>query len=84
MPPAASGLSWLNAESLVLNQPAQIGSPSQLFRLPYPAGPLSRLTNDANDYVGASLTSDGSGLVTGRRDWRMDVWVGDGGGGDGS
>jgi serine/threonine protein kinase len=75
-----SGLSWLNGESLVLNQPSQLGGPSQLFRLPYPAGPLSRLTNDPNNYIGASLSGDGSGLVTARRDARMDVWVGDGGG----
>jgi Tol biopolymer transport system component len=75
-----SGLTWLNAESLVLNQPRQFGSPNQLFRLSYPAGPLSRFTNDPNDYIGASLSGDGSGLVTARRDVRMDVWVGDGGG----
>jgi serine/threonine protein kinase len=75
-----SGLSWLNGESLVLNQPPQVGGPNQLFRLPYPGGPLSRLTNDPNDYIGASLSGDGSGLVTARRDRRMDVWVGDGGG----
>jgi serine/threonine protein kinase/Tol biopolymer transport system component len=75
-----SGLSWLSGESLVLNQPPQFGSPHQLFRLPYPAGPLSRLTNDPNNYIGANLSSDGSGLVTARRDARMDVWVGDGGG----
>jgi eukaryotic-like serine/threonine-protein kinase len=75
-----SGLSWLDGESLVLNQPPQFGSPNQLFRLTYPAGPLSRLTNDPNDYIGASLSGDGRGLVTARRDARMDVWVGDGGG----
>jgi serine/threonine protein kinase/Tol biopolymer transport system component len=79
-----SGLSWLNGESLVLNQPPQFGSPNQLFRLPYPAGPLSRLTNDPNNYIGASLSGDGSGLVTARRDARMDVWVGDGGGATGT
>ena len=82
-PQPPSGLSWLNADSLVFNQPAQIGSPGQLYRLPYPVGPLSRLTNDVSNYVGASLTSDGSGLVTGLRDWRMDLWVGDGDGGGG-
>jgi eukaryotic-like serine/threonine-protein kinase len=74
-----NGLSWLNRESLVLNQPQQLMGPNQLFRLPYPAGPLSRLTNDPNDYIGVSLSADGSGLVTARRDRRMDVWVGDGG-----
>ena len=67
-------------ESLVLNQPPQFGSPNQLFRLPYPAGQLSRLTNDPNDYIGVSLTGDGRALVTARQDVRIDVWVGDAGG----
>ena len=73
------GLSWLDARSLVLNHPAQLGAPNQLFRQPYPAGPLSRLTNDPNDYVGISLSGDRRRLVTSRRDARMDFWVGDGG-----
>ena len=81
---ATGGLGWLDAQSLVLNLPPQLGAPNQLFRLPYPAGPLSRLTNDPNDYVGVSLSGDRRDLVTGRRDARMDVWVGDGGGATGS
>jgi Tol biopolymer transport system component len=36
--------------------------------------------HDPIDYIGASLSGDGRGLVTARRDVRMDVWVGDGGG----
>ena len=58
------GLSWLDARSLVLNYPAQLGAPNQLIRQPYPAGPLSRLTNDPNDYVGISLSGDRRRLVT--------------------
>jgi len=77
---ATSGLSWLDAASLVLNQPAVLGAPNQLSRLPYPAGSLSRVTNDPNDYVGISLSGDRDDLVTGRRDTRMDLWVGDAGG----
>jgi len=73
------GLSWLDARSLVIIYPAQLGAPNQLIRQPYPAGPLSRLTNDPNDYVGISLSGDRRRLVTGRRDDRMDLWVGDGG-----
>ncbi len=80
----ASGLSWLDAQSLVLNVPAGLGAPNQLFRLPYPAGPLSRVTNDPNEYLGISLSGDRDDLVTGRRDTRMDVWVGDGGAAAGS
>jgi Tol biopolymer transport system component len=71
------GLSWLDAGSLILNLPLAFGNPSQLFRLRFPDGSLSRLTNDPNDYVGASLSGDGRALVTGRREGRMDIWVGD-------
>jgi Tol biopolymer transport system component len=78
------GLSWLDAESLVINLPIQLGAPNQLFRLPYPAGPLSRLTNDPNDYIGVSLTGDHSGLVTARREARMDIWIGDSAGSAGT
>ncbi len=73
-----SGLGWLDPRSLVVNLAAQLGSPNQLFRLPYPAGQLTRLTNDPNDYIGVSLTSDGRSLVTGRQDARSDIWIGDG------
>ena len=50
-----------------------------MIRQPYPAGPPAKLTNDPNDYVGVSLSGDRRRLVTGRRDARMDLWVGDGG-----
>jgi Tol biopolymer transport system component len=73
-----SGLSWLDARSLVLNLAGQLGAPNQLIRQPYPAGPPSRLTNDPNDYVGVNLSGDRRRLVTSRRDARMDLWVGDG------
>jgi serine/threonine protein kinase len=73
-----NGLTWLDAQSLVLNQAAQIGAPNQMFRVAYPSGTVSRLTNDPNDYIGANVTGDRRDLITGRRDARMDVWVGDG------
>ncbi len=72
------GLGWLDARSLVLNLPAQLGAPNQLIQHPYPAGLPSRLTNDPNNYVGISLSGDRRRLVTARRDARMDLWVGDG------
>jgi Tol biopolymer transport system component len=81
---AVDGLSWLDARSLVLNYPVQIGAPNQLIRQPYPPGPPSRLTNDPNDYVGISVSGDRRRLVTSRRDGRMDLWVGDGGGATGA
>jgi Tol biopolymer transport system component len=72
-----SGLAWLDAESLVISAPMQLGLPSQLFRVRHSGGPLSRLTNDPNDYIGISVTSDRGSLVTSRRDALMDIWVAD-------
>ena len=73
---APFGLEWLDGQSLVLNLPVQLGSPSQLYRLPYSGGQQSRLSNDPNDYIGVSV-SDNRALVTSRRDARLDLWVGD-------
>ena len=75
---APGGLVWLDAESVVVNGPTQLGLPGQLFRLPQAGGAASRLTNDPNDYIGVSVTSDRRSLVTTRRDALMDIWVGDG------
>jgi Tol biopolymer transport system component len=50
----------------------------QLFRMTYPRGRLSRLTNDLNDYTGISVTADRDSLVTSRRETRASIWVGDG------
>jgi Tol biopolymer transport system component len=71
------GLTWLDSESLVLSQPAQEGGPIQLWRMSYPDGAVSRLTNDLSSYLGASLAADRSILVTLRSDTRAALWVGD-------
>jgi Tol biopolymer transport system component len=72
-----SGLAWLDSESLVVTSQPQIGLGSQLFRLRHSGGATSRLTNDPNDYIGVSVTSDRRSLVTSRRDALMDIWAGD-------
>jgi Tol biopolymer transport system component len=80
-PPAASG--WTDDASLVLSRRTAQGGPSQLWRLSYPSGELSRLTNDLSSYEGISLSRDRDSLVTARAEDRIDIWVGDGAGGDG-
>ena len=72
------GLSWLDASSLLLSQPAEIGAPVQLWRMSYPDGTVSRLTNDVNSYHGAGLDGDRRSLVTSRSEMRVAIWVGDG------
>jgi hypothetical protein len=68
----------------VLSAASEIGAPAQLWRLSYPGGQLSRLTNDLSNYTGVNLTSDRAGLVTGRSDVRLSIWVGDGSGRNGT
>jgi len=70
-----STLAWLDDASLVLSRRAESGA-LQLWRLSYPEGTLSRLTNDLNSYVGVSVTSDRRSLVTAQRITRSGIWVG--------
>jgi WD40 repeat protein len=72
-----TGLAWLDTASLVLNRPPEEGAASQLFRLSYPDGRLSRLSNDPNAYAGVSVTADGTSLATARSETRVGIWVGD-------
>ena len=70
------GLAWLDAESLLFNQPAEVGAPVQLWRMSYPGGAVSRLTNDLSSYVGVSLDADRTSLVTAQSETRGALWVG--------
>jgi eukaryotic-like serine/threonine-protein kinase len=73
----ATGLEWLDTESFVLTNSLEEGAASQLLRLSYPDGRMSRLSNDPNSYHGASVTADGTSVVTARSETRVSVWVGD-------
>ena len=77
---AILGLAWLDAHALVLNQVEAEGQPAQLWRMAYPSGTPSRLTNDLSRYVGVSLTADRRSLVTAQYSSRTSIWVGDGNG----
>jgi Tol biopolymer transport system component/DNA-binding winged helix-turn-helix (wHTH) protein len=71
------GPAWLDPGSIVLSGSIEAGAPSQLWRLSYPEGELSRLTNDLSNYSGVSVTADRRSLVTGRAETSAGVWVGD-------
>ena len=71
------GLAWLDPGSLVLTTRTEPGAPAQVWRVSYPGGQLSRLTNDLTSYVGVSLTADGRNLVTAQTTTHTGVWVGD-------
>ena len=72
-----STLAWLDDASLVLSRRAEQSAALQLWRLSYPEGKLSRLTNDLNSYAGVSVTGDRGSLVTAQRVTRIGIWVGD-------
>jgi len=73
-----SALAWLDDASLVLSRRAEQSAALQLWRLSYPEGMLSRLTNDLNSYAGVSVTGEHGSLVTAQRVARVGIWVGDG------
>ena len=77
LPNSANGIAWLDDGSVVLNQSSDGGVANQFWRLSYPEGQLSRLTNDLIDYRGVSVTGDRRSLVTARADARATIWVGD-------
>jgi serine/threonine protein kinase/Tol biopolymer transport system component len=77
------GIAWLDNSSLVLSRSGGPGLPVQLWRLSYPHGELSRLTNDLSSYRGVHVTPDRRTLVTARSDTSIGIWVGDGAAGNG-
>jgi eukaryotic-like serine/threonine-protein kinase len=70
---------WLESgEGLVFSATPRIGSASsQLWFVSYPAGEVSRITNDLNSYGRLSLgvTADGSALVTVQQVPHSNLWV---------
>ena len=64
------GVAWLDADRLLLNEDGQ------LWRLSYPSGDVSRITNDLIAYRHLSLTADRRSLVTTRSERRAGLWVG--------
>ena len=73
-----SGLVWLPDESGILisgrDPDTQI---SQIWKLSYPAGRVSRVTNDLSSYEGLSLTADGNSVVSVQGNRLANIWVAD-------
>ncbi|HWS87222.1 MAG TPA: winged helix-turn-helix domain-containing protein [Pyrinomonadaceae bacterium] len=69
-------LSWLpDGAGLVLSATEAELSPAQIWTLSLSDGEVRRVTNDLNTYLGASVTADGSALVTVQTDRVPNVWV---------
>jgi Tol biopolymer transport system component/DNA-binding winged helix-turn-helix (wHTH) protein len=71
-----SQIAWLpDSSGVVMSASEEELSPSQIWQLSFPSGEVRRVTNDLNTYLGASLTADGSALVTVQTDRVPNVWV---------
>ena len=70
---------WLPDGSGIVFASAKVGSSAlfnaQLWQLSYPAAQERRITNDLNFYVDASITADGTGLVTIQAVFRSSLWL---------
>jgi DNA-binding winged helix-turn-helix (wHTH) protein/Tol biopolymer transport system component len=71
------GIGWLGPSTLVLSQPAAFGQRIQLFKMSYPDGAITPLTNDLASYIGVDLDASRTRLVTTRRDVRTSIWLAD-------
>jgi serine/threonine protein kinase/Tol biopolymer transport system component len=69
---------WMDRSWLLWSRSPAQGAPRQLWRLSYPSGELSRLTNDLSSYAGVSVTADRDSAVTARTEDDVDIWIGDG------
>jgi Tol biopolymer transport system component len=68
---------WIDNGSLLWNRARRGGGPSQLWRLSYPSGDLSRLSNDLSDYSGVGLTEQRDSLAVARTETLATIWIGD-------
>jgi serine/threonine protein kinase/Tol biopolymer transport system component len=71
------GLSWFDDQTLLIAQALETGTASQLWRISFPGGERTRLSNDTTRYSDISLSADGDTLVAARPERRVAIWVGD-------
>jgi serine/threonine protein kinase len=70
-------LSWLPGGKSFLMVASGFSSPGrqQVWRVSYPTGEISRITNDLNNYTGVSITANGAALATVKRQTVSNIWV---------
>jgi len=67
---------WLrDGSGLVVNASEQSSSPFQIWHVSYPSGEAHKITNDANDYRGVSLTADSKILATVQSEVFSSIWI---------
>jgi Tol biopolymer transport system component len=68
---------WIDNVSLLWNHARRAGAPQQFWRLSYPTGDLSRLSNDLSHYSSVTLTAQGDSLAAARTETLATIWIGD-------
>jgi serine/threonine protein kinase len=70
-------ISWMpDGSSVIFGSSGEMASfNAQLWEVSYPDGSARRITNDLNNYLGASITSDGSTLATVKLAFSGSLWV---------
>jgi eukaryotic-like serine/threonine-protein kinase len=63
--------------ALLINQEDPFSRLNQLYLVDPATGTETRITNDLNSYFGLSVSRDGNSIVTARRSFSMDIWVGE-------
>ncbi len=67
---------WMaDGASLLVTARENEGDSFQIWRVPYPNGESTRVTNDSNDYVWLSLTADSQTLVAEQHFSRQNIWL---------
>ena len=74
---AVTYLAWLpDGANLLVNGTEGGGeSSSQIFSVSYPAGAVTRVTNDLSTYSGLSVSADGTSFVSVRNETRSRIWA---------
>ena len=79
MPLFVSGLAWLPDSSglFLIGGEKSTGARQQIWFQSYPAGELSKVSNDLSQYSGVSVTADGKSFVTAQQRQAAAIYVGD-------
>ncbi len=71
-----SDVAWLaDGSAVVVTAVEKAGSTQQIWRIDYPGGRATRVTNDLSTYRGVTLSADSRALATVRAETMADLWV---------
>lgn len=71
------GVAWLpDSSGVIVNGRDPETQILQVWRISYPEGQVTRVTNDLSNYQGVSLTNDGQTLVSTQQNFLSNIWIG--------